>query len=112
MIIKTIYVSILGQGFATAAEAMADEDRLPRVIATYKGDVKRMESLRKMVKKSLAGKLDPQQRAEQQRFLALKNEEKGGNFMDLLRAREAVANYKRMLNEVREQRFINGQKQP
>lgn len=112
MIIKTVYVSILGREFATAAEAMADEDRLPRIIDTYKGDVKRLEKFRKMVKKSLAGKLDPKDRADAQRFLALKNEEKGGNFMDLWRAKEAVANYKKMLAEVREQRFHNGQKQP
>ena len=112
MIIKTIYVSILGQGFATAAEAMTDEDRLPHIITTYKGDVKKMENFRKLVKKSLAGKLDPKDRADAQRFLALKNEEKGGNWMDLYRAKEAVADYKRKLAEVREQRFINGQKQP
>jgi hypothetical protein len=112
MIIKTIYVSILGGQFASAAEAMADEDRLPRIITTYKGDVKKLEGMRRLVKKSLAKRLDPLDRAAAQRFLALKNEEKGGNFMHLLRAQEAVADYKRKLAQVREQRFINGQKQP
>jgi hypothetical protein len=112
MITKTIYVSILGGQFSSAAEAMADEDRLPRIITTYKGDVKRIEKFRKMIKKHLAATKDPKERAEAQRFLALKNCEKGGNWMDLLHAQQAVANYKRHLAEVREQRFINGQKQP
>jgi hypothetical protein len=112
MIIKQVYVSILGGQFASAAEAMADEDRLPHIIATYKGDVKKLEAIRKLVKKSLAKRLDPQDRAAAQRFLALKNEEKGGNWMQLLHAQEAVAGYKQKLAQVREQRFINGQKQP
>jgi hypothetical protein len=112
MITKTVYTSILGREFSTAEAAMADEDRLPRIIDTYKGDVKKIENFRKMVKKSLAGKLDPKDRADAQRFLALKNEEKGGNFMQLVYAQRAVAEYKRLLALVREERFARGQKQP
>jgi hypothetical protein len=111
MITKTVYVSILGREFTHADEAMADEDRLPRIIDTYKGDVRRIEKFRKLVKQQLRSK-DAAERADAQRFLALKNDEKGGNLNQLMYARYAVADYKLKLNEVREQRFREGLKQP
>ncbi len=36
------YVSALGRQFSTPEEAIADEDRLPRIIATYKGDLPKL----------------------------------------------------------------------
>lgn len=38
------YLSELGCSFGTAAAAIEDDRRLPRIIATYEGDLKRMES--------------------------------------------------------------------
>lgn len=44
MKIVTKYVSILGKEFATAAAAMAHEDRLPALIAEWKDDLVRLRS--------------------------------------------------------------------
>ncbi len=38
----TKYISALGQEFASPEAAMADEDRLPRLIATYEQDLSRL----------------------------------------------------------------------
>ncbi len=43
MEVITTYRSILGMGFDTPELARADEDRLPRIIATHENDLVRME---------------------------------------------------------------------
>jgi hypothetical protein len=44
MKILTIYQSVLGHQFETAALAQADEDRLPRIIATYREDLRKLRA--------------------------------------------------------------------
>lgn len=44
MQVVTTYVSELGRSFATSAEALADDARLPGIIRTYESDLERMEA--------------------------------------------------------------------
>lgn len=66
MRIVTKYVSILGREFDTIAAAMADEDRLPAIIATY------TESVRKLrAGEEFAGKPGPHPQADIDGFAAM-----------------------------------------
>ena len=43
--VKTTYISELGNGYSTPERAIADDDRLPRLISTYEGDLVQIETL-------------------------------------------------------------------